>query len=362
MKSLLVVEAAGHPKVLENQYFLFKEKFNISFLVPPDKHKSYNLLMPNVMRHCSVKYSFHSTTIFFKLIFAGYQFDYIHISTGPEGKHYSTFWSHPLFYICCLLYGKKTLLTIKNSRAYLDNRGIFYNLLHMGLPYLRLVMFETKTLMKHFLEVYPKPLNALPIFDRYTDLLPSHQNNSRIAKESSIVKVGLLGSLDDSRRDYDTLLSALNLLNTNLRDKLQIVILGACPGGESNDILIKIRKIVKTISHDGYLSADEFDLKGLDCDLLISPLLESMEYGTFKGSGAFGDAIYLRKNIIFPSFVDPEGEFKQISYYYSNKCELADVLSSVTTKPVREIGIDFIEKYDTKTISQNIIKEINQFD
>lgn len=355
MKSMLVVEAFGHPKVLENQYFLFKEKFKISFLVPPDKHKSYNLLMPNVMRHCNVKYSFHSTTIFLKLIFTGYQFDYIHISTGPEGKHYSTFWSHPLFYICCFLYGKKTLLTIKNSRSYLDNRGLFYNLLHKSLPYLRLVMFETKTLMKHFLEVYPKPLNALSIFDRYSDLLPSHQNNSRIAKESSVVKIGLLGSLDDSRRDYDTLLSALNLLNENLRDKIQIVILGACPGGESNGILKNIRKIVKTKFHDGYLSAEEFDLKGLDCDLLIAPLLEYMEYGTFKGSGAFGDAIYLQKNIIIPQYVDPDDEFSQIAYYYNDKCSLFQLLTECKDLRRRALSASFINQFNTKVISAHIL-------
>jgi hypothetical protein len=360
MKSLLVVEAAGHPKVLENQYFLFKEKFNISFLVPPDKHKSYNLLMPNVMRHCSVKYSFHSTTIFFKLIFAGYQFDYIHISTGPEGKHYSTFWSHPFFYICCFLYGKKTLLTIKNSRRYLDNRGILHNLLHISLPYLKLVMFETKTLMEHFLEVYPKPLKALPIYDRYTDLLPSHQNNSRITKESSVVKIGLLGSLDDNRRDYDTLLSALNLLNTNLRDKLQMVILGACPGGESNDILKKIRRIVKTKFHDGYLSADEFDHKGLDCDLLISPLLESMEYGTFKGSGAFGDAIYLQKNIIIPQYVDPDNEFSQIAYYYNDKDSLFELLTECKDLRSRALSTSFINQFNTKVISAHILSMLGE--
>jgi len=355
MKSMLVVEASGHPKVLENQYFLFKEKFNISFLVPPDKHKSYNLLMPNVMRHCSVKYSFHSTTIFLKLIFNGYQYDYIHISTGPEGKHYSTFWSHPLFYICCFLYGKKTLITVKNSRSYLNNRGIFLNLLYFSLPYLRLVMFETKTLMEHFLEVYPKPLKALPIFDRYTDLLPRHEIIRTTTKESSVVKIGLLGTLDDSRRDYDTLLSALNLLNQNIRDKLQIVILGACPGGEGNDILIKIRKIVKTIFHDGYLSADEFDLKGLDCDLLISPLLESMEYGTFKGSGAFGDAIYLQKNIIIPQYVDPNNEFSQIAYYYNDKYSLFLLLTECKDLRRRALSTSFISQFNTKVISAHIL-------
>ncbi len=360
MKSMLVVEAFGHPKVLENQYFLFKEKFKISFLVPPDKHKSYKLLMPNVMRHCKVKYSFHSTTIFFKLIFTGYQFDYIHISTGPEGKNYSNLWSHPLFYICCFLYGKKTLLTIKNSRKYLDNSGMLYNLLHFSLPYLRLVMFETKTLMKHFLEVYPKPLKALTIYDRYTDLLPSHQNNSRITKESSLVKIGLLGSLDDNRRDYDTLLSALNLLKTNLRDKLQMVILGACPGGESNDILKNIRKIVKTNFHDGFLSAEEFDLKGFDCDLLIAPLLESMEYGTFKGSGAFGDAIYLQKNIIIPKHVDPDNEFYQIAFYYNDIKSLLKLLTECNEIRSRKLSADFINEFSKKVISAHVIRTLSQ--
>lgn len=356
MKSMLVVEASGHPKVLENQYFLFKEKFKISFLVPPDKHKSYNLLMPNVMRHCNIKYSFHSTTIFLKLICTGYQFDYIHISTGPEGKHYSNFWSHPLFYICCFLYGKKTLLTIKNSKSYLYNNEIFLNFLYFSLPYLRLVMFESKTLMNHFLNVYPKPLEAFPIFDRYTDLLPTQDFKSGIAGNSSIIKIGLLGSLDNSRRDYDTVLSALNLLSKHDRDKIQLVILGACIGGESNEILKKFLKIVKTEFHDGYLSADEFDLKGLACDLLISPLLRTMEYGTFKGSGAFGDAIYLQKNIMIPQYVDPDNEFSEISYYYNDKDSLFELFSESFDLKNRDIPEGFINQFTTKVISSSILK------
>lgn len=356
MKTLLIVEAAGHPKVLENQYFLFKEKFNISFLVPPDKHKSYHLLMPNVLDACAVKYSFHSTTIFLKLIFSGYQYDYIHISTGPEGKHYSTFWSHPLFYICCFLYGKKTLLTVKNSRSYLNNRGIFLNLLYFSLPYLRLVMFETNTLKNYFTKVYRKPIEAIPIFDRYTDLLPDHKFKSNIARDSSVIKIGLLGSLDDSRRDYDTVFSALNLLSKNDRDKIQLVILGACIGGESNEILKKFIKIVKTEFHDGYLSADEFDLKGLACDLLISPLLKSMEYGTFKGSGAFGDAIYLQKNIIIPQYVDPDNEFSEISYYYNDKDSLFELFTESWDLKNRDIPEGFINQFTTKVISSSILK------
>jgi len=356
MKSLLVVEACSHPKVLENQFFLFRDKFDMTFMTIPDKYDSYQSMMPNILKSGKVFYSFHSTTLFAQLLFLCYKYDYIHISTGPEHPHFSNFWTRPFYFLCMLFYRGKILLTIKNSRSYLKETKYFPSLLRFSLRFARLVMFETDTLRKYFLNVYKKPLKTAVIYDRYTDLLPPG-----LIKPESLVKpfrLGMLGSLDNSRRDYQVVLDAFSQLPQQQLRHFELVILGECLGGDDNTILHTFQQFIAVDYPMRYLTSDEFDIKGSSCDLLISPLLSKMEYGTFKGSGAIGDAIYLQKNIILPSFADPEEEFSQISYYYSDETELAQIIDSVCQKPARKIDRKFIYNYSSSQVALNIINEI----
>jgi len=217
-------------------------------------------------------------------------------------------------------------------------------------------MFETDTLRKYFLNVYKKPLKTAVIYDRYTDLLPPG-----LIKPESLVKpfrLGMLGSLDNSRRDYQVVLDAFSQLPQQQLRHFELVILGECLGGDDNTILHTFQQFIAVDYPMRYLTSDEFDIKGSSCDLLISPLLSKMEYGTFKGSGAIGDAIYLQKNIILPSFADPEEEFSQISYYYSDETELAQIIDSVCQKPARKIDRKFIYNYSSSQVALNIINEI----
>ena len=98
---------------------------------------------------------------------------------------------------------------------------------------------------------------------------------------------------------------------------ITIELLGYCENGMENPILNKLQKYVSVNYPTGYISAHDFDVKGTDCQyFLFSPLLPSMEYGTYKGTGAISDAIYLRRNIILPEACDPCKEFDDIAYYY----------------------------------------------
>jgi len=358
MKSLLVVEAYSHPKVLENQFFLFRDKFDMTFMTIPDKYESYQAMMPNILKSGRLLLSFHSTSLFAQLLLIGYKYDYIHISTGPEHAHFSNLWTRPFYFLCMIFYRRKMLLTIKNSRSYLKSASCFPSLLNISLRFAKLVLFETDTLRNYFVKAYGKPLRTAVIYDRYTDLLDPSLIKPR--KATQPFRIGMLGSLDKARRDYQTVLDAFRELPQECLGSVEIVILGECIDGEDNEILKSFKQLVAVDYPVRYLTSDEFDKKGSSCDLLLSPLLPSMEYGTFKGSGAIGDAIYLQKNILLPSFVDPDKEFSEISYYYSNKTDLAGILNSISQKPARAIGTDFIEKYNTDSISRNIINEINQ--
>ena len=89
-KYVLVVETYGHPKVLENVFHLLKNNSKVSFLMNKDKHSSYALLFPS-SKYAEKVYinKLHSSMIFIPLLFLGRKFDYINISTGPEGSHFS---------------------------------------------------------------------------------------------------------------------------------------------------------------------------------------------------------------------------------------------------------------------------------
>jgi hypothetical protein len=355
---LLVVEAASHPKVLENLYFLFNKHFITSFLTIPDKYKNYSQLMPDVCNSGTLKITFHSTLIFLQLIFIGFRYKYIHISTGPESYHYSRLWTKPLFLICCFLYNKKVLLTIKNSNHYLKNRNL--NFSYYALRYINIILFETNTMKTYFDNETNNYFNTYVIYDRYIDQLPSRYIGLKSRQDDSLqrnFKVGLLGSLNSSRRDYDLLIKVFNKLNTDLLDRFELILLGECRNGKLNEIAIKLSQSISFKFKCGFLDVDEFDNLGSSCDILISPLINDKNYGTVNGSGSFGDAVYLRKPIIIPQRVDPMHEFSDISFYYENYMDLIYIFENIELF-LNKYDSNNLEKYSSDNVYSKLMKKI----
>tara|TARA_Y100001934_G_C12216627_1_gene708728 strand:- start:31 stop:570 length:540 start_codon:yes stop_codon:yes gene_type:complete len=173
------------------------------------------------------------------------------------------------------------------------------------------------------------------------------------------LKIGLLGSLDETRRNYQLLLEVLESLSAKSRKSFSFAILGQCRDGSDNLILKQLQKYVEVDFPDGFLASDDFDSKGASCHLLLAPLLSHMEYGTYKGTGAIGDAIYLRRNIILPAACDPEGEFKEIAYCYSSKDDLISFFNKLDVLAERVVDSRFVEKFSTSNISSSIIEDLD---
>ena len=186
-KKILIVEAASHPKVVENLFFLFKNHFKIDIFAIPDKYKNYSMLMPNVLKSGRLYTSIHSTLIFLQLIFLGYKYDFIYISTGAETNHYSKVWTKPLFLICCILYNKKVILTIKNSNYYIPIKNNILN--YISLKFVNLILFETRTMESYFNNYTKSFFNTEVVYDRYIDQLPQeYVNNENIISNKNIYK------------------------------------------------------------------------------------------------------------------------------------------------------------------------------
>ena len=67
---------------------------------------------------------------------------------------------------------------------------------------------------------------------------------------------------------------------------------------------------------DGIISSEQFEPRGITCDILLSPLIDKIRYEKYKGSGTFGNMIYLGKKAILPSYVDPDKGLAPVAYYY----------------------------------------------
>ena len=365
---ILIVESASHYKVLENVYHLIKlnrPKSEISFYVNKDKgainKKLRELLFPESEKINWIVNPFHGSQFFMLLIFLGWKYDLINVSTGPESPHYSNIFNVIFFYIASRIYGKKIVLTIKNSRPYLKSTpGIMPYIRSSALRYLRTLTFETKTLMEVFHEETNIPCEKLGVsYDRYTDLNKINEQDSTEKDNQYICIFGLLGMVEAERRNYYEIINALKEMPQNIRSKFLFVTLGNTNGGLDNKILADLNKITNVDITNGWISAEDFEKRGLMCDVLISPLRNDMEYGTYKGSGTFGDALYLRKKLIIPSHTDPRSEFSDISIYYDSQDSLINIFSHIEDEIRIPVSIEYYDNFTTEKIYKNLYKVIN---
>jgi len=195
-------------------------------------------------------------------------------------------------------------------------------------------------------------------YDRYTDLLDRefHKYEQKGAGEK--IRIGLLGVINPDRRDYGVVVDALKKLSPEDRTNLEFVTLGACFGGAKNEVVRNLAEYVCVTCQDGLLSAAEFDRKGVSCDFLISPLTRKKEYGTFNGSGSFGDAVYLQKRIIIPAYVDEGNEFEDIAAYYRSSEELSVIFRNLGDLSKAKVRSTFYEQFTTKNVYKNLVRDL----
>jgi len=108
----------------------------------------------------------------------------------------------------------------------------------------------------------------------------------------------------------------------------------------------------------GVLSEPEFALRGESCQVLLAPLSEKMGYGSLKGSGAIGDAVYLKRKMIIPSFVDTKKEFKEFCMYYAGDSELAELFSRVASVTSTSIEEEKFSKFETPAVYSSLVSDL----
>jgi len=142
---------------------------------------------------------------------------------------------------------------------------------------------------------------------------------------NNILTIGVLGAIDPIRKDYNLLEDFVRINNS----KVQLIFLGRKYKRISDPVLDKFKKY--NIITKSYLTDKDFVNLGSRCHVLLSLNKEDKMYGTYKGTGSYGDALKLQQKIICPSFTDPLNEFADFSLYYSSKKELESLLSKLLT-------------------------------
>ena len=365
---ILIAEFSSHWKVLENTYKLLEKnakKIEVTFFINEQGAEKHliPLLFKDAKKVNWKIHRYHSSTYFVHLLFIGYKYDIINVSTGPEDPHYSNLLNTIFLYLCSVIYKNKIVLTIKNTRPYLrSSDGIKSFFLHLSVHNIKVITFESETLKNIFHSETKIPKTRLCVsYDRYVDFNKRQSLEYKPAQEFiSKYRIGLLGGVEESRRDYREIILALQNVSLDIRKKIVFVTLGNSNGGYSNPVLTEMTNLVDVDTTDGWISADEFDTRGASCHLLISPLKSAMEYGTYKGSGTFGDAIYLKKRVIIPSHVDPFYEFEEIAFYYTDIESLTKLFRNLDDLVNVKIRDDFYNKFSSKAVFDSVRSAITK--
>ncbi len=361
-QKLLVIEASSHYQVLEPLYDLFNSKFQLTFYFVKPIKNSFKLLNRNVVKGTLLLARFKGLLIFLNAIRLGRKYDYIYISTGPEGDHFTDFLNILFFYFLCQIYGDKIILTIRNLAPYIEPESSIFSWVRTNaIKKINNITFETYSMRSAFKSSgIPYKANLGVIYFRCANVKYNLRRLTHTRNELKPVKIGLLGAVDAQRRDYDLLFNSLSGLSPDILDKLEIVILGRCLGVKADLIISGLKRFVRVTKIENVLSEKEFNINGNACDVLLAPLRDDRGYGTFKGTGAIADAIYLNRTLILPNTVDIRKEFADFCQYYKTPTQLANLFKRVCEQGL-PLNPEVFMKYSPASVFARLSEDLKLF-
>jgi hypothetical protein len=360
LKKVLIADGGDHYKILEQIYHLLHDKCELTFYIVEPRRYDYKELFPSAVNSRVLTCDGHGVTFFVWLLFYGARYDVINISTGPDGSHFNDALRVAFFYLCCLVHGRRIVLTLRNIHPYLESTpGVFAFVRSRSVRHVKRFTFETDTMRRVFARgTRRKDVRLAVSYDKYTDVTVPGDDRSVGSPRDGKIRIGLLGTVNEERRDYAVICDALQKVPAELRSHLTFVTLGECREGMNHKALRALSAFVGVDSSEGLLSEREFAARGRSCELLMAPLTEKRAYGSLSGSGSFGDAIYLQKRLIVPRHADSEGEFAAMCIYYSDAGELAAILCNVPNELERPIPSVFLEKFTTENVYQGLLRDL----
>lgn len=258
------------------------------------------------------------------------------ITTAPE----HSMGLYEILVVLIYILVKPDILCIRNPQIWVAQKSTFklLSLKHKLLTLISKKLLESlyfrsarvvceSSLQVNFIKKHLGPRKKLNFFSgRVSDLRPTAVDVTDNPIGSII---GVLGSIDKHRRDYEQLFQSI--LEIPIENRPKLAFLGALKNN-SADVLYPIKDSVCYYS-DTFVSEEIFFKIGSQCSLLISPLNKHMSYGAAYGSGSFADAIALNKLLLLPSHVPIPEEFRSFVKHYDSKKSLVEILNQISAQP-----------------------------
>jgi hypothetical protein len=239
-----------------------------------------------------------------------------------------------------LIIAKPEIVCIRNPDAWTFNKNNFgkekmvYNLNSLFAIILRralarrasLIVCESQSQIEFIKSKLGSKFKYISFPGRLSDVKPSFVKNFDILENKSRLKIGVLGSIDERKRDYRKLLQSINLIDQDSRPIL--VFLGSKLPFNSEAIIKRFDSVTQTFSSsEKRVSESEFYRLGEKCDVLIAPLREDFSYGANFGTGSVADGIALSKLIIFPKSIQIDKNLEGIFIRYESIDDLVNIFS-----------------------------------
>lgn len=163
---------------------------------------------------------------------------------------------------------------------------------------------------------YARDLIPRTKVETFTPVVWDEQNSSTAqGQNDDRVVVTIPGMIDQTRRDYEVVLEAVNILPREHADSIEIVFLGSSQGQYGERIIDRAVKLEQTGASVTYfrnwIPTETFETTLSRTDILVSPLRRTRqingfveEYGLSKGSGAISDAIRQSTPLLLPEWFD----------------------------------------------------------
>ena len=315
-KKILILENFVHFRNAIETKKIFSLEYNCSLIVnvnQQDKIEKKNLKN-------ALLYKGPNFLVYLYILIISKKYDYIIISTLPEYPEnlkttkniFFTLSHYSLFFFSFIFIKKKLIFQIRNIHAFIPRKKTIlsklrFNLLNLSNKYI----FENRYLSEKFKK------NKIFKNKKITYQYINHYNDENKKVKINNKYIGILGAIDNSKKDYDLLLNGLwSLKKKNF--EFTVIFLGKLINKNSIQTIRKFSDF-KIKFFKKYISEEQFKKWGYKCKFLISPLKIKSGYGQLKPTGSFGDSIYLNRKLLINYKADPYKEFQTISSYFYNK-------------------------------------------
>jgi len=207
-------------------------------------------------------------------------------------------------------------------------------------------------------------LPCLPL--TFFNPIPKQNNNS--------IRISIIGTIDQRRRNYKMLLSSLYHLDNQIDFPIIITLLGEGKGVMGKIILNKFKKQnlknIKVETFNDFVPNDKFESILSETILLLSPIhqktkfnIYTEEYGRTKISGSINDMIKYGIPILIPDFYPTSTELNQIVFKYHETPNLLATKIKESIISIQQKDLNFneiLKNYSKNKISSDFLKSITK--